>query len=152
MSLQNELTSVANFVAMAVPGAALKKDVPEKPTKDNVVVRFLTTDTESETGHHYRVDRAYQIVAYGADAPSVLDKMSAVSRKVNDGKMAIPITDSLRFIRVNGFNFGAPFKTESGVYACIGVLHTEVREARTQEQVEKIWHVYQRYQIRVPLE
>lgn len=150
MSLQNELASVASFVKSVLPPTTqVKYDVPTQPTKDNVVVRMLTTDTESETGYHYRIDRTYQIVVYGADAPSVLDKMDVIMRKANDGKAVIAISGSLRYIRIGSFSFGAAFKTESGVYACVGVLPTEVREARTQEQYDKIMHVYNRYEIRV---
>jgi len=153
LSLQNELASVASFVKTVLPAATqIKYEVPTQPTKDNVVVRALTSDFASETGYHYRVERTFQIVAYGADSPSTLDKMDAIARKVNDGKTMIPMKDSLRYIRCGSFSFGAPFKTESGVYACIGVLHTEVREARTQEQYEKIMHVYPRYEIRIPIE
>ncbi|NGQ95499.1 hypothetical protein G3578_10075 [Brevibacillus sp. SYP-B805] len=151
MSLQDELASVASFVASVVPGAQVKYDVPTQPVAANLVVRAITNDFESETRYHYRIDRAYQIVAYGADALAVTTKMDAISRKVMDGKTAIPIAGTQRYIRVNGFNFGAPFKTESGLSACIGVLQTEVREARTQEEYEKIWHVYYRNTIRVPL-
>ncbi|MGG4453213.1 hypothetical protein [Brevibacillus porteri] len=148
----NELTSVGAFVKSAMPPATqLKHEVPDKPTKDTVAVRMLTTDTESETAYHYRVDRSYQIVIYGADSPSVLTKMDAISRKINDRNTLIPITGTLRYIRTDGFNFGATFRTESGLWACVGVLQTEVREARTQEQYEKIMHVYPRYELRIPV-
>lgn len=145
MTLQNELASVASFVKTALPSSTqMKYEVPTQPTKDNVVVRMLTTDTESETRFHYRVDRTYQVVVYGADSPSVLDKMDAIMRKVNDGKTMIPINGSLRYIRVNAFNYSATFRTESGLVACVGVMPTEVREARTQEQYDKIIHIYTR--------
>lgn len=151
MALMNELASVGTFVASTVTGAQLKYEVPTQPSKDTLVVRSITNDYESETGYHYRVDRAYQTIAYGADSPSTLEKMDAIARKVNDGTTMIPITGSLRYIRTDGFNFGAPFRTESGVWACVGVLQTKVREARTQEQYDKIMHVYPRYEIRVPI-
>lgn len=151
MSLMNELASVGTFVKSVVPGAQLKYEVPSLPTKDTLVVRVNTSDSESETRYHYRVDRAYQIVVYGVDSPSVLAKVDAIERKISDGTTLIPIAGSLRYIRTEGFGFGAPFRTESGSWACVGVLQTEVREARTQEQYDKIMHVYPRYELRIPV-
>ncbi|WNF07476.1 hypothetical protein [Brevibacillus borstelensis] len=112
---------------------------------------MLTTDTESETRYHYRVDRAYQVVIYGVDSPTVLERMDAVLRKVNDKTTLIPIAGTLRYIRTDGFGYSAAFRTESGLFACVGVLQTEVREARTQEQYDKIMHVYPRYELRIPV-
>ena len=152
MTLKNEVESVGTFVKSVVPGASLKYDVPTQPTKDNVVVRIQGTESESETGYHYRTDRTYQIVVYGEDALDVQTKMDALRRKCMDGKMAIPINGSLRYIRIGSFSFSAPIRTEGGLFACIGVMPTEVREARTQEQYDKIMHVYGRYEIRVPLQ
>ena len=152
MALLNELASVGAFVMSALPtDAQLKYEVPTEPSASTVVVRMLTTDTESETGYHYRVDRSYQIVIYGADSPTVLERMDAVSRLLNDRTTLIPITGSLRYIRTDGFGYSAAFRTESGLWACVGVLQTEVREARTQEQYEKIMHVYPRYELRIPV-
>lgn len=154
MALINELNSVGSFVMSAispVPGAKFNREVPDKPTKDTVVVRLLTTDTESETRYHYRIDRAYQIVIYGVNSPTVLEKMDAVSRKINDKTTLIPIEGTLRYIRTDSFGYGATFRTESGLWACVGVLQTEVREARTQEQYDKIMHVYPRYELRIPV-
>lgn len=151
MAIMDDIASVGAFVKSVVPGAQLKHEVPSQQTKDTLVVRAITNDYESETGYHYRIDRAYQIVAYGADSPSVLTKMDAIVRKVMDGTTLIPITGSLRYIRTDGFNFATPFRTESGLWACIGVLQTEVREARTQKEYDKIMHVYPRYELRIPV-
>lgn len=151
MVLMNELESVGAFVKSVLPSATLKYEVPTQPTKDTVVVRMLTTDTESETRYHYRVDRAYQVVIYGVDSPTVLERMEAVLRKVNDRTTLIPLAGTLRYIRTDGFSYGAAFRTESGLFACVGVLQTEVREARTQEQYDKIMHVYPRYDLRIPV-
>lgn len=152
MALMNELTSVGSFVKSVLPPTTqLKYEVPTKPTKDSAVVRVLTVDTESETRYHYRIDRAYQVVVYGEDSPTVLDRMESVSRKVNDRTTLIPIAGTLQYIRTGGFGYGAAFRTESGLWACVGVLQTEVREARTQEQYEKIMHVYPRYELRIPV-
>jgi hypothetical protein len=90
------------------------------------------------------VERDYQVVYFGSDSADVLTKMDDFSRKVMNGQIVIPITGSLRYIRVEGFNFSQPFKTEGGVDACLGVLQTQVREARDQATFDKIMHVYGR--------
>ncbi len=151
MTIMNELTSVGTFVKSVVSGAQLKYEVPSQSTKDTLVIRMTANDYESETGYHYRIDRAYQVVAYGVDSPSVLTKMDAIARKVMGGTTLIPIAGSLRYIRTDGFKFAMSFRTESGLWACIGVLQTEVREVRTQEQYDKIMHVYPRYELRIPV-
>lgn len=151
MTVVNELQSVGTFLAASVPSATVKYEVPAKPTPSDLVVRAQSNDYKSETRYHYRIDRTYQVIAFGADSPTVLAKMDAISRKVMDKRMAIPINGSTRFIRVGSFSFSAPFRNENGQWAAIGVLETEVREARTQEEYGKIWHVYGRYEFRVPV-
>ncbi|WP_188068977.1 hypothetical protein [Brevibacillus brevis] len=151
MAAQNELESVGAFVKAVVSDAALKYEVPSQATKDTLVVRIQTNDYESETRYHYRIDRTYQIITYGADSPLVTTKMDAIARKVNDKTTMIPIAGTLRYIRTDGFNFTQALRTESGLWACVGVLQTEVREARTQEQYDKIMHVYPRYELRIPV-
>ncbi len=153
MTVLSDMEYIAAFVKTVLPPTTqIKYEVPAQPTKDIFVVRPLVNDYESETRYHYRIGRSYQFVAYGADVPSVLNTMGAVAREVNDGKTMIPIKGSQRYIRCGSFSFGAAFKTEGGVYACVGVLETEVREARAQEQYEKIMHVYPRYETRIPIE
>ncbi|EMT54715.1 hypothetical protein I532_03885 [Brevibacillus borstelensis AK1] len=152
MTQANDLESVSVFIESVLPSTAqIKNEVPSKPTKNTVVVRMLTTDTESETRYHYRIDRAYQVVIFGEDSPTVLERMDTVSRKVNDKTTMIPILGTLRYIRTDSFAYSAAFRTESGLWACVGVLQTEVRQARTQEQYDKIMHVYPRYELRIPV-
>lgn len=145
MSLVNQLDSIVSFLESTVAGSEIKKEVPANPTSDTVVVRMLKSETNSETRYHYRTDYTYQIVVYGSDSPSVLGKMDAISRKINDGKTVIPIEGTMRFIRAKSFSFSAAFKTESKLAACIGVMPTEIREARTQEEYQKMMHVYHRF-------
>lgn len=148
MSALVEQESVGDFIKVALPSIALKYEVPDKPAKNNIVVRLLSSDSESETRYHYRIDRDYQIVVYGVDAQDVLAKMDVIERKANDGTTLIPMKDSKRYIRIGSFSFSTAFKTEGGLYARLGVLSTEVREARTQEQYDKIMHVYGRFEAR----
>ncbi|QDX93636.1 hypothetical protein EEL30_15825 [Brevibacillus laterosporus] len=148
MSVVTELESVGSFVSAVVPKVALKYDVPKQPTKDTLVVRVQSSSPESETRYHYRIDRDYQIVVYGVDSASALTKMGDIERVLNDKTMLIPVKGSTRYIRIGAFSFSMTFATEGGLSACIAVLSTEVREARTQEQYDKIMHVYGRIEAR----
>jgi hypothetical protein len=87
------------------------------------------------------VERDYQVVYFGSNVADVLSKIDDISHAVMNNQIVIPIKDSLRYIRVESFNFSQPFKTEGGLDSVIGVLQTQVREARDQEQFEKITKV-----------
>ncbi|MDR7001563.1 hypothetical protein [Neobacillus niacini] len=98
-------------------------------------------DTQTETRFSYRNDREFQLIYFGKSSVDVLTKVDELSRLFNNGNFAIPIRDSLRYIRVKGFSFTTPFKSASGVNAVIAVLQTETREARDFETYEKIMSV-----------
>lgn len=146
MTIVNELESVERFVKTQFPAASTVLQTPLKgPAADEFLIRFLNETRQSETRYHTRADREYQIVYYGASAPDVLDRMDALSDALYRYQL-IPINGSLRYIRVGSFSISQPFETEGKqLFACIGVLQTEIREARTQEQYEKIMHIYTRY-------
>lgn len=144
MAIVNDLISVENFVKGAFPSAKTEKQtVPKHPSADTFVIRFQNDSRELETAGHYRIDREYQIVYIGASAPGVLSKMDALSKTLYQRKV-IPINGSLRYIRVESFSFSQPFTTDNDLTACIGVLATEIREARDEPTYEKIMHVYER--------
>lgn len=139
MSVVNEVNSVGAFVKAIFPTVdVVKQTVPTVPKANTFVVRVFHDQRSTDTLSSMLVERDYQIVYFGTDAGDVLTKMDAFSRKVMNGTIMIPITGSLRYIRVEGFNFSQPFKTEGNVDACLGVLQTQVREARDQAQYEKI--------------
>jgi hypothetical protein len=140
------MQSIVDFIKRLFPAVTvIKQNTPTTPAPNTFVVRLLSSDTGSETLYHMRRDREYQIVFYGANASDVLTKLDELQRKcMND--LLIPINGSLRYIRVEGFSFSMPFKTESGIDVAIGVLQTEVREARDQATYEKIMNVYARYE------
>lgn len=144
MAVGNELQSVVDFVKTMYPTAKIiKQNVPSTPAANTFVIRLLTSDTESETLYHMRRNRDYQVVYYGSNVEDVITKLDAVERKTMNN-LVIPITGSLRYIRVEGFSSSMPFKTESGVDVALGVLQTTVREARDQKTYDKIMHVYAR--------
>jgi hypothetical protein len=142
VSIVNEVNSVGAFVKALFPTVdVVKQTVPTAPKANTFVVRVLHDQRSTETLSSMLVERDYQIVYFGSDTIDVLTKMDDLSRKVMNGTIMIPITGSLRYIRVEGFNFSQPFKTEGNVDACLGVLQTQVREARDQATFEKIMKV-----------
>ena len=139
MSVVNELNSIYDFLKTAYPTAKIERqDVPESPKADSFVVRLQYNDTQTETRFSYRNNREFQLIYFGKSSVDVLTKVDEMSRLFNNDKFCIPIRDSLRYIRVKGFSFTAPFKSASGVNAVIAVLQTETREARDLEAYEKI--------------
>lgn len=142
MSIVNELNSIYDFLKAAYPTATIERqDVPESPVANTFVVRLQYNDTQTETRYSYRNDREFQLIYFGKSSVDVLTKVDELSRQFNNGKFAIPIRDSLRYIRVKGFSFTTPFKSASGVDAVIAILQTETREARDFETYEKIMSV-----------
>jgi hypothetical protein len=142
VSIVNEINSVAAFVKSLFPTVdVVKQTVPTAPKPNTFVVRVLHDQRSTDTMSTMLVERDYQVVYFGTDAVDVLTKLDDFSRKAMNDKIVIPIANSLRYIRVEGFNFSQPFKTEGNVDACLGVLQTQVREARDQEQYEKITRV-----------
>ena len=144
----NEMASIKDFIADKFPDVnIILQNVPEQPIPSTLVIRFQRDNREVETGFGIIANREYQLIYFGERAPDVLTKMDGLSRKFLYGRTVIPIKDSLRYIRVVGFNFGQIFKTEqNNIEACIGVLQTEVREARDQQTYDKIMNVYARYE------
>jgi hypothetical protein len=139
MSVVNELNSIYDFLKAAYPTAALERqDVPESPKANSFVVRLQYNDTQTETRYSYRNSREFQLIYFGKSSMDVLSKVDELSRLFNNGQFAIPIRDSLRYIRVKGFSFTTPFKSASGVNAVIAVMQTETREARDLEAYEKV--------------
>lgn len=133
MAIVNELNSVADFVKTTFPSATVvKQTIPSQPTANLFVVRVLTDRRETETRYHTVVERDYQIVYFGSNVSDVLAKMDDFSRKVMNNNIVISIQGSTRYIRVESFSFSQPFKTENGIDAAVGVLTTQVREARDQ--------------------
>lgn len=144
----SEMTSIKDFIAEKYPDVSIVlQNVPEQPVPSTLVIRFQNDNREVETGFGVVAKREYQLIYFGERAPDVLTVMDGLSRKFLYGRTVIPIKDSLRYIRVAGFSFGQIFKTEqANIDASIGVLQTEVREARDQETYDKIMKVYARYQ------
>lgn len=140
-SITNEIESISAVVEPLFPGASVYyQQIPPEPQANELALRFIASDSTTETNYHYRLDHDYQIVYFGRNEFECLTKFEALERKMNDGFL-IPIKDSTRYMRIGSFSFSQPFKTESGATAIIGVLSVSVREARSQQEFEKIMQV-----------
>lgn len=112
--------------------------LPLKYTAGELSIRYQGDTSTSETGYHYRLDREYQFVYFGASELDCIQKATALQRKLNSTH-AIPLKGSSRYIRNGLFSLSQPFKTEGGeVFAVIGVLQAEMREARNFDAVPKM--------------
>ena len=132
-----EVQSIRDFVAPELLGATFKlQNMPDTYKAGELAIELVGSKPESETGFHYRLDRTFQLVYFGANKLDCLTKMQAVERKINDKQM-IPL--GTRYLRIGSFSLSQSFKTETtGVYAVIGMLEAEIREARTQGVVNKV--------------
>jgi hypothetical protein len=145
VSIVTDIESIEQYVQPLFPSTTIYLQyIPSQPTARSLSIRFQNGGTETETLYHMARNREYQIVYFGASNIDVLTKMDALDRKLNND-LLIPIKDSLRYLRVESFSLSQPFKTENGIDAMIGVLSVTVREARDQQQYEKIMNVYGRY-------
>lgn len=145
-SIVTDLESIEQYVAPLFPTATIYlQHVPAQPTTNSLSIRLQGASTETETAYHMARHREYQLVYFGTSNVDVLTKMDALDRKLNND-LLIPIKDSLRYIRVESFSLSQPFKTENGIDVIIGVLAVTVREARDQQQYEKIMNVYARHE------
>ena len=147
MSILTHIDSVASFVQAFFPEVEVKYFIPKEPKENTLVIRAPATDLATETRYSIRTERDYQLVYYTSDIGSALERMDVLSRKVMDGRAVIPINDgSMRYIRVGSFSYGYPVETEGGLFAIIGVMPTETRQARTQETYEQIQKIATRFE------
>jgi hypothetical protein len=145
-SIVTDIESIEQYVAPLFPAATIYlQHVPTQPTTNSLSIRFQSASTETETAYHMARYREYQLVYFGTSNVDVLTKMDALDRQLNND-LLIPIKDSTRYLRVESFSLSQPFKTENGIDAMIGVLSVTVREARDQQQYEKIMNVYARHE------
>lgn len=112
--------------------------LPEKYVAGEMSIRFLGDTAESETGYHFRLNREYQFVLFGASERDCMSKAVALQRRLKSkDKLHV---DGSSYLSLGLFSFSQPFKTEDSdeVYGVIGVLQAEIREAREFEPVGKI--------------
>lgn len=139
-----ELDSVASAISAEFPVSAVKYDVPVVPVADTFVVRSQTNDINSETRFSMLIERDYQIIYFSDDLESAIRSIDRLARKCMNGDAVIAISGSFRYIRVGSFSYSQPIETENGLYAIVGVMRTELRQARDQPTFDKIMRVYAR--------
>lgn len=137
--IKTEIQSIRDFVATELPGVRFHLQyMPDAYKADELAIELGPSSSETETAFHYRLDRTYQLVYFGASKLDCMTKMQAVEHKMND-KQLIPLGDSARYLRIGSFSLSPSFKTDTtGVYAVIGMLEAETREARTQVTYEPV--------------
>src|SRR5690606_7261138 len=94
--------------------------------------------TVDETGYHYLINRDYQFVYFAPNELAGVQMASKLQRRVNSVKK-LRIKDADGHLTVRSFYFSQPSKTEGGeIYAVLGVLQAQVREAREFAPTPKI--------------
>lgn len=126
-----EIESLAEFVKTLNFTRIHKQTTPSKYKPNELVIKFIDGDSTSETGYHYRLDREYQIVYFGDSEKACIEVASNLEQQFNNAEV-IKLVDSTRHLRIGSFSMSQPFRTENKeVYAFIGVLQANVRQART---------------------
>lgn len=137
-NIVSEIDSLADYVSELGFTRIWKQTTPSKYTENELMIRFMSDSSTSETGYHNRIDREYQVIYTGESERACIEIASELQRKLNN-PIAIRIKDLKRFLRLESFSMSRPFKTEDGeVFAIIGVLNAHVRVAREFEAVEKM--------------
>ncbi|MED1906117.1 hypothetical protein [Cytobacillus firmus] len=139
VSVVNEIESIGEFIEPVFASPTVHyQQVPVQPKENEMVIRYLLTDSATETSFSYRLNRTYQIIYFGKNEFDCLKAFEALEQQLNNS-LVLPLKNSDRFLRLESFSYSQPFKTESGTcVAILGVLNAHLREAREQETYEKI--------------
>lgn len=135
--ITNELETLEAFVAVSVTGLNTMFIAPKEPQANDLAIQSLGSSSESETTYHYRIDREFQFVYYADDVFAVLQTLEQFEALFANA-LTIPLLNSDRHLKDVGFSSSRPFETESGKFAFIGILRCNLRQARPQQQYEKI--------------
>lgn len=139
------IESVESFVQSVHPDSLIYlQNLPRAYGPDTFLIRFLGESRQTETLAHYRKDIDIEIIYVGASAPDALTKLDRVSDELYQRQL-VPIKDSLRYLRVESFSLSQPFQTDNDLFAMIGILTVNERQARDQETYDKIMQVHTRF-------
>ncbi|WP_127529236.1 hypothetical protein [Paenibacillus kobensis] len=142
MSLMMEVDSIAREIETLYPEANVYRlEEPEGPAPGAFVIGLMEERRMSEARDHTLVERKYAVIRYGANARQTLLDMEALSRHLLNERLAIPIGDSARVMRIESFSYASPVKAENGTDVCSGFIQTLSREPRIEPVVEKIGKV-----------
>lgn len=137
-NIVKEIDSLAEYVKNLNFARIHKQAIPSKYKHNELSIRFIDGESTSETGYHYRLDREYQFVYFGESEKSCIEIASKLERKFNDVEV-LRLLDSTRHLRIGSFSMSPTFRTENKeVFAFIGVLKANVRQARTFEEAPKM--------------
>jgi hypothetical protein len=141
-SIVNEVESISAFIEPLLTGEVVYyQQMPIEPKANDLSIRYIDGGSETETAYHYRLDRNYQIVYFADKEIDCMQGITKLEQKFNN-EIVIPLKNSTRYLRVDSFSFSRPFKTEGGkVFAIMGLLSVNLREARSQKPVSKINYV-----------
>ncbi|MBU5211071.1 hypothetical protein MHI39_20185 [Heyndrickxia sp. FSL K6-6286] len=140
--LVNELESISDYVQTVLTDVKVINYLPKTYKPKEVTIRFLSSDPVNESQFYYRLDHSIQIVYFDVNELGCISKMNHLERKFNDD-LVIPLkgTNETRYLRIGSFSLSQPFESDSGMFACIGVLDVTIREPRTQPQYDKIGEI-----------
>jgi len=132
-NIETEIQTIAEYIAPLFT-AVRGQNLPKVYVPDTCVVRYLGDDQESETGASNRIDRQYQLVFFGATEIDCIRKVNSVQQYMTNID-SLKLKGSTRYMRMGSFSTSAPFLTENKVvYAVIGVLQVQVRQAKEVEK------------------
>jgi hypothetical protein len=148
VAIINELDAVASAITAIYPNSKIMYE-DNNPGSDTFVIRSDNNKFELETAASIKVGRLFQIVYYNDDMEAVLSALDAFGLRCMQNQSVIPLGDSLRYVRVNGFNYSYPVRLESNMFAAVGALDAEIRQARDLATYQKIMQVYTRLDLTV---
>lgn len=131
--ITDEIMALRDLVAGVGFTTTWLAHLPDKYTAGELSIRNIGSDTASETGYHYRLDREYQFVFFGKSERECASYASKLQRAINSAfKIPYGTGEGSGYMSLGSFSCTQPFKTEDDVsiYGVIGVLQAEVRESR----------------------
>ena len=140
--IAQEIETIASYLGTTATFARVwRQHLPSKYTANELSVRYLGDSSESETAYHYRIDRVYQVVYFAATEIACIQRATLLQRAINR-QIKIRIKDTDGYMTLVSFSISQPFKTDTdGVFAVVGVIQAQVREARYFAPVPKMEHI-----------
>jgi hypothetical protein len=121
VGLIDEINAISDVIKTDFPTMKVnKQNVPEKPIKGEMCVRFQRNNSGADTSASYVMTSEYQLVYFGLNNVDVLTKIDALTDRFNN-LIKIPIEET-RYLTVESLSFSQPFKTAENLDAVIGVL------------------------------
>lgn len=120
---------------------AFRGVLPKTYVDNTVAVRILDVGNAQRTNVHYRQNRTYQVVLFGANTIHMLDRIERTMTLLGEGlKLEV---DGGYLTSDNGISFSEVFLTEDErLYASIGVLEAYVERQRYVKPHETIKEIH----------